>query len=541
MEGVVTVKKREFSAVVCEVKDGHYASKRRRMAQTSTLLAILFVGSWGCSTQPSATKEQAKEPAIGGSEPAKAPSENVAPEPLASENEDLLPVLRTAWKGDLDQMAERRVVRVLVPFQRPEFFYMEGRPVGILFEAFQEIERRLNKKYNTKADNRIVVAFLPTSVDRMRERMSNGFGDIAAGSISITERNQAVVDFTIPTLTGLKVIAVTGPGAPELTSATDLSGKEVWVMPQSRTREDLLALNEKLKSQGKAPAQMREADPVLEPGDVMEMVNAGVYPIALTQDMMAEFWAQVFDGVKVCKEVVVAEDVQLGWAIQKNSPQLKAYLDDFLKTNGIGTAFGNTLMRRYLKGTKYVRNASEASELQKFRTAEPLFRKYADQYSLDYLLLAAQGYQESRLDQNARSQVGAVGIMQVMPTTAASSPVNVKNIDNLENNINAGVKLIHFLIKDYFNEPEIDTVNRMLFAAGAYNAGPSKITRCREMAKEMGYNPDKWFGNVEVAVAKVVGRETTQYVANIYKYYIMYRMATAAESRRDAAKKATQR
>ena len=180
-------------------------------------------------------------------------------------------------------------------------------------------------------------------------------------------------------------------------------------------------------------------------------------------------------------------------------------------------------------------------ELQKLRTTKPYFEKYADQYSLDYLLLAAQAYQESQLDQNVKSRVGAVGIMQVMPTTAASAPVNVKNIEKVENNIHAGARLIHFLINDYFNEPEIDTVNRMLFAAGAYNAGPAKITRCRAMAKEMGYDPNKWFGNVEVAVAKVVGIETTQYVANIYKYYLMYRTGSQVLSRRDVARKAIQK
>ena len=331
---VRAMKSRVFSGVANRVTVGRYTNARRRMAQTTTL-AILFLGSWGCSTQPSATKEQAqeqgKDTAKAVSEQGKAASEKVAPDTAAGGNEDLLPIFRTAWKGDLDQMAKRRVVRVLVPFRRPEFFYMEGRPVGILFEAFQEIERRLNKKYNTKSDNRIVVAFLPTPLDRIRERMVNGFGDIAAAAISITEQNKAIVDFTIPTMTGLKVIAVTGPGAPELASVDDLSGKEVWVMPLTRMKQDLLALNDKLKSQGKAPARIRETDPVLEPGDVMEMVNAGVYPIALMQSMTAEFWAQVFDVIKLRKEVAVAEDIQLGWAIQKNTPQLKAFLDDFLK------------------------------------------------------------------------------------------------------------------------------------------------------------------------------------------------------------------
>ena len=321
-------------------------------------------------------------------------------------------------------------------------------------------------------------------------------------------------------VTGLKIIAVTGPGAPELKSVEDLSGKEVWVMPQTRMKKDLDDLNARLKSQGKAPAKMRETDPVLEPGDVMEMVNAGVYPVALMQSLQAEFWAQVFDNVKPRKDLALAEDVQLGWAIQKGTPQLKAFLDEFIKTHGIGTSFGNTVMRRYLKDAKYVRNATEVSEMKKFQATVPYFKKYSAQYNLDYLMMAAQGYQESRLDQSVKSQVGAVGIMQVMPSTAASAPVKIPNIETEENNIHAGARLMHFLIEDHFNEPGLDLRNRMLFAIASYNAGPAKIARCRTLAKNMGYDPNKWFNNVEVAAAKVIGRETTQYVANVYKYYV---------------------
>jgi membrane-bound lytic murein transglycosylase MltF len=178
--------------------------------------------------------------------------------------------------------------------------------------------------------------------------------------------------------------------------------------------------------------------------------------------------------------------------------------------------------------------------MKKFRATAPIFRKYAAQYELDYLLMAAQGYQESRLDQNVRSPVGAVGIMQVMPATAAGAPVKVPNIQSEENNIHAGVKLMRYLVEDHFDEPGLDRINRQLFAIAAYNAGPAKIRRCRDLAKDMGYDRNKWFGNVEVAVAKVVGRETTQYVANIYKYFVAYRLARESMTRREAAvRKAT--
>jgi membrane-bound lytic murein transglycosylase MltF len=492
----------------------------------------------GASLFCSCSKNRASEAARPETSSAQVqPAQTPAPAAQASGEEEVIPpILRNPWKGDLDEMAKRRIVRVLLPFRRPEFFYVDGRPAGILQEAFQEVEKLLNAKYKTRADNRIVVALMPTPADKLREKMAGGFGDIAAYGISITDQNKEIADFTIPTMTGLKMIPVTGPGAPELKSVDDLSGKDVWVVPQTRMTRDVEGLNSKLKSQGKPPVVIRQADAVLEPADVMEMVNAGTYPIALMQSQQAEFWAQVFDDVHPRMDLAVAEDVNLGWAIQKGTPELKAFLDDFIRTHGVGTAFGNTLVRRYLKDAKYIKNAREPAEMKKFHATAPFFKKYAADYNFDYLLLVAQGYQESRLDQSVKSHVGAVGIMQVMPSTAASAPVKIPDIHTEENNIHAGVRMIHFLVNDYFNEPGLDQLNRTLFAIAAYNAGPAKIARCRKLASEMGYDPNRWFGNVEVAVAKVVGRETTQYVANIYKYYVAYRMAAAMQAKPAARK-----
>jgi len=511
------------------VRAGH----RRKFSRVAGVFCtvLLIVPIWGCS------KEKKLEPSGAGPKSAAAQTAPAAGEaqPL---DEILPPVVRLPWKGDLDEMAKRRVVRVLVPFRRPEFFFIEGRPAGMLQEAFQELERVLNAKYKTTAANRIIVGLMPTPIDKLRERMTNGYGDIAAYSISITEQYKQLVDFTIPTMTGSKIIVVTGPGAPELKSIEDLSGREVWIIAQSRLKNDLATLNAKLISQGKAPAVMREVDPVLDPSDVMEMVNAGTYSIALAQSNTAEFWAQIFEHAKPRMDLAVAENVELGWAIQKGTPKLKAVLDDFIKTHGVGTSFGNTLMRRYLSNTEYVKNAQDPNEIKKLEVTAPIFKKYATEYQFDWRLLAAQGYQESRLDQSAKSDVGAVGIMQVMPRTAASAPVNVPNVRTEDGNIRAGVRMMHFLVNDYFDEEGLDQINRTLFAIAAYNAGPAKIARCRTMAKDLGYDPNKWFRNVEVAAAKLVGRETTQYVANIYKYYIAYSMAAQMQQKKAARKPA---
>jgi membrane-bound lytic murein transglycosylase MltF len=168
-----------------------------------------------------------------------------------------------------------------------------------------------------------------------------------------------------------------------------------------------------------------------------------------------------------------------------------------------------------------------------------LFHKYGEKYSLDYLLMLAQGYQESQLNQNARSQVGAIGVMQVMPATGQE--LKVGDITQLEPNVHAGVKYIRFMIDKYYANEPMDRLNKGLFAFAAYNAGPGRINQLRQRAAKRGLDPNKWFNNVEVLAAESIGRETVQYVANIYKYYLASQMLMEESEQRLKAKKAAQR
>jgi len=445
---------------------------------------------------------------------------------------------KTPFKGDLDEMAKKRMVRVLVPFRRPEYFFFEGKPAGILVEAFAEFEKQLNAKYKTTAANRIHVVLLPTQISAMEDRLTNGFADIAAGSFARSADLEKKAELSVPTYTGLKGVIVTGPSAPKIDKIEDLSGQTVWVNPLSRFKGDLEALSAKFQAAGKAPIKIELADPNLDVSDLIEMVNAGIYPMTVAQSVQMALWSQVFDAVKTRDDLVVADNLELVWALRKGTPQLKTFADDFIRAHALGTSFGNTLLRRYLKSPTYVRNATAKSEMAKFAATANIFKKYSDQYDFDYLLMVAQGYQESRLDNKLKSPVGAVGIMQVRPETAAGPPIKVKNVQELDNNIHAGTLLIHYLINDYFNEPGLDPVNKALFAFAAYNCGPARVRQCRAKAKELGFDPNKWFGNVEVAVAQKVGMETTQYVANIYKYYVAYKLAQDITAHRTKARPA---
>jgi membrane-bound lytic murein transglycosylase MltF len=142
----------------------------------------------------------------------------------------------------------------------------------------------------------------------------------------------------------------------------------------------------------------------------------------------------------------------------------------------------------------------------------------------------AQGYQESQLNQRARSHVGAIGIMQLMPATGKE--MNVGDIRQLDPNIHAGVKYIRLMEGRYYAKEPMDRVNKVLFAFASYNAGPGRVAELRRAAAARGLDPNVWFDNVEFIAAERIGPETVQYVSNIYKYYIAYELITEDEEER---------
>ena len=277
-----------------------------------------------------------------------------------------------------------------------------------------------------------------------------------------------------------------------------------------------------------------EAPAVLEDDDVLEMVNAGLAPITIVDDYLAEFWSKVFTGITVHRDVTVRTGGSLAVAFRKDNPKLREAVNTWLKKHGKGDGFRNTIERRYLENIKFVKNAAADAERQKLQAVVALFKKYGAEYNVDYLLMAAQGYQESTLDQDVKSPVGAIGVMQVMPPTGKE--LNVGDITRVDANIHAGVKYMRFMMDRYFKDDPMDDLNKGLMTFAAYNAGPGRVRQLRNEAEKRGLDRNVWFGNVERVASERIGRETVTYVSNIYKYYITYRLLTDQLERREAAK-----
>ena len=456
---------------------------------------------------------------------------------LATAAPDPAPALRhleRRWTGDLDGMIGRRMIRALVVYSKTFYFIDRGAPHGTSYDTLSAFEAFLNAKLKRR-HLRVHVVFIPVSRDQLLPALLEGRGDIAAANLTITPARRMLVDFSDPFWTGISELLVTGPSAHGIRSIDDLSGRKMLVRASSSYYEHLVGLNLQLQKEGKDRIELELAPENLEDEDLLEMVNAGLIPYVVVDSHKAHFWAKVFKHIEVHDDIAINRGGEIAWAFRHGSPELKRAIDEFVKRARKGTLFGNLTFAKYLRSTKWVRNATEKDEMARFEKAIALFKKYGRKYDFDWLMLAAQGYQESRLNQNRRSPAGAVGVMQVMPATGRA--MDVGDIRKLEPNIHAGVKYMRRMLDRYFHGAKLDSLNRNLFAFAAYNAGPARIAALRRIAAGRGLDPDVWFGNVELVAAQKIGRETVQYVSNIYKYYIAYRLVQQERDEREKARK----
>ncbi|MGB7800041.1 transporter substrate-binding domain-containing protein [Buttiauxella sp.] len=433
--------------------------------------------------------------------------------------------------GDYDVMKERRIIRVLIPYSKTFYFIdNSGTQRGIMLELMQEFDKQINK--GLKPSQKTHLLFIPTARDQLIPQLIAGRGDVIAADLTMTSEREKLVDFSEPLAKNVHEVVVASNKAPELKDVDSLAGQSLFVNPSTSYLSSIEKLNKSLVEKKMPPAVVINAPGNFEPEDILEMVNANLADYTVVDRYLALLWKQIYPNLVMYENITLRDDGSIALAMRKNSPLLKAQLDTFTSTHKIGTSFGNQQVYKYLRSTKWVKDAGSEEELDKFYQVTEIFRKYGEQYNVDWLMMAAQGYQESRLDQTVRSKSGAIGVMQVLPTTGKE--LNVGDIRLIDPNINAGVKYIRFMRDRYFADEKMTDLNKLLFTFASYNAGPAKIARLRKEAVTKGFDPNVWFNNVERIAQLRIGNETVQYVSNIFKYYVAYQLIMEQTKARNA-------
>ncbi len=425
-----------------------------------------------------------------------------------------------------------RTIRVLVPYSRTLYFVDKGRERGVTAETLREFERFVNRKLKTRI-HPVTVVMIPVTRLQLIDDLLAGHGDIAAGNITVTPEREAVVAFSMPIYQDVREILVTGPGAPPIQNLDDLAGQEIAVKQSSSFHASLLAANARLAMDGKPAIDIRRLPEDLETEDILDMVNAGLLPMTVIDAHIGRLWAPVLKNLVLREDIVLRGDAIIAYAMRKENPRLRQLVDEFIADRLSKASQFDRNIHAYARRARQLANNRVGAEHERFKKTLELFRRYGQRYGFNPLMLAAQGFQESNLDQNARSRMGAIGVMQLLPSTGAE--MEVGDIRKLEPNIHAGTKYLDMLMRKYFQNTELDAQNRALFAFASYNIGPNRMNRLRQEARKIGLNPNTWFDNVEIVASRRVGIEPILYVRNIYKYFVAYQLDQEGEERRRQA------
>ena len=449
----------------------------------------------------------------------------------AEEMSSIASEYRQLFTGDLPEMKKRHIIRVLVAHSKTNFFLVKGEPHGFEYELLQQYGKFLNKKVS-KRQIKTRIVFIPVPFDQLISGLLEGKGDIAAAGLTITPEREKKIAFTQPYLPRVEEVVIARKRLKDVKKVEHLAGRSVFIIRGGSYGPHLRDLNKRFEKKSLSPIKVIEVSENLATEDLLELVHAGVIDLAVADRHIAELWAPVLLQLKVRADLKIHTGGKIAWAVRKNNPLLQQSLNGFIRGHKKGTLIGNILFKRYYEDRKWISNPLEKKERRKLEKFMALFKQYGKKYGVEWLAIAAQAYQESGLDNTRQSPRGAIGIMQVLPSTAASPPINIQNVKNVENNIHAGVKYLAHLRKTYFQSSQISSEDQLNFAYAAYNMGPTKVQQLRRKTKNMGLDKNRWFYHVERATLKFVGQEPVRYVANIHKYYIAYKLVRESQSQK---------
>ena len=433
--------------------------------------------------------------------------------------------------------AGKRAIRVLVNYNATNYFLVEGKQAGLEYEMMRSFETYLNK--GLKAEKKYHLFFIALPFDQLIPALLSGKGDVIAAGMTITAERSKKVEFTTPYRANISEMLVRHKDAKRPLTAAQLAGKTVHVVKGSSYYTHLKHLSNELKKENKPAINIIEADENLVSEDLLQMVNAGIYQYTIVDSHIADIWSRTLKDIVPEASAAISTGSQIAWAVRKDNDDLAYKLNLFLRKYKQGTKHGNILFNRYYKNTKWIDNPVKDGAIKRLHEYQKSFMKYGKEYNIDWVMLTALGYQESKLNQHRKSNHGAVGVMQIKPSTAADKNIKITGVaKSYDKNIHAATKYLAFLRSRYFSDPKIAPVEQLAFTLAAYNAGPAKITQMRNKAKKLGKNPNKWFLNVEYVTRRYTSSEPVNYVANIMKYYLAFKSVIEAEgARMEAAEK----
>ena len=425
-----------------------------------------------------------------------------------------------AWHapGEVHDLAEIRrsgVLRVLVNQSRNSSGEIKGEAIGVETVRLRAFERYLNRDASKRP---IRLKIIPRAKDQLLAALQRGEGDMVAPGELIDTTGMRQVGRSRAVTADVPLVLVTRQGTARPQRLEQMSGRSVALPAGSAAGPALNVLNRKLIADGKAPMIIEWVDATLAVEDVLEMVQAGIFPATAVEQTIAERWARVMPKLRV-ERLKLAEPSDMHWLMRKEASMLRATADRFLEKYqppaNQDAAFERAYRRLYR-----VQQPLDRTGRQRLEKVRPTLQRHANQQDFDWLNLAALAFKESTLDPAARGASGATGLMQVTPATARS--MGVSDFQQLDGNVLASARYLANIRRTFFSSPRLNERERMAFVLAGYNLGPQRVQSMRAEARRRGLNPDQWFFQVERIAMETMGMGVVSYVNAVNKYYLAY-------------------
>ncbi|MBD3420275.1 MAG: transporter substrate-binding domain-containing protein [Chitinivibrionales bacterium] len=451
------------------------------------------------------------------------------PDLLAGLNEFILEQKLTkhlpkTYTGDWEGILKRKVLRIATRNNAATYWIYRGKEVGFEYE--------LCKAFAKKHKLRIEMQIAP-DWEQLLQWVHDGKADIAAACITATAQRRKLVDFAEPHLFATEVVVsgLDSTGTPFVTDTADLHSATLYLRRSSSYYQSIT----QFQSQNKVDCKLEFVPEDMETEEILSKVAAGEFQATICDDYIARMEQMHTSDIEIA--FPVSDTQHIAWAIRQSADTLQEQINTFFTETQYRPRdkMYNITYNKYFESRKRIAAARSLHRADKEGTISPydrLMKRYAKRYDFDWRMVAAQTYQESKFNPNARSWAGAVGLMQIMPSTGRD--LRVGDISKPGPSLHGGTKYMRQLLRRF--EKGIPFQERYRFALASYNAGYGHVIDARRLAQSLGLNSDVWFDNVEQAMLKLAkpeyarkarygycrGSEPVMYVGNIQRLYNHY-------------------
>jgi membrane-bound lytic murein transglycosylase MltF len=424
----------------------------------------------------------------------------------------------TGNQRDLADIRKSGELRVLVNQSRNSSAEIKGQAIGLEYQRLRAFGQYLNR--NARDGRELRLKIIPKPKDQLVAALQKGEGDLVAPGELLDAHPGLGVSASVAIRSDVPLVVVGNRRNRHYQRVEDMSGRSLTLPVGSAVSDALRAANQQLLKNNKPPIVVEWADSSLAVEDVLEMVQAGIYPWTAVELPIAERWQKVMPGLRIERHLVVGEEGDMSWFVRRESSMLRASIDRFIKGYKAPGDQDSAFQRIYRRSYKVRNPTVNRTDRQRLERVRSVLQKHGELQDLDWLQLAAVAYKESTLNPAARGASGATGLMQITPAAARS--VGVGNIQALDNNVLAATRYMARIRREFFSSRQIAEAERMAFVLAAYNMGPQRVQGLRAEARRRGLNPNRWFFQVERVAMEQMGMGVVSYVNAVNKYYLAY-------------------